>query len=57
MIEDDHERAAALCRQAALPILRHRQRILIPEAPGDKQEIESGTPPPAPAASRREHAG
>lgn len=51
MSDPDHERSAALCRQAARPVLRQRPDLVVPKS---QHETENGAEPDgeAPAASR-----
>lgn len=55
--DSDHERSAAICRRAALPMLRQRPAMVRPEA--DEGDLETRAPEAAGNGSRPapDHAG
>jgi hypothetical protein len=54
MSDPDHERSAALCRQAARPVLRQRPDLVIPKSQPDTEsspESDGEQPAPSPRGS------
>jgi hypothetical protein len=51
MPEQEDERTAAICRQAALPMLRQRHRAIVPDAAAAPDDAASSAEPVSPPAS------
>ena len=51
-IDRDHERTAELCRQAALPMLRQRPALVVPESKRAEADAQSKIEEQCPADSR-----